>query len=83
MLRQKATEVEEAHRAIEGTVTELRTSLGLLEIVRDATHFELHSAQKLITGASSLFLLSLASRAGYHVPGHHELNFLPSYGAGQ
>ena len=37
----------------EGMVMELRGSLGLLETTRDATHFELHETQYLITGASS------------------------------
>lgn len=75
--------MEEAHRAAEGTVVELRASLGLLATARDAAHFKLHNAQQLIIGVSSLFLLSLASRAGPLALAHHELGPLFSYGAGQ
>ena len=51
--RQKVTEVEEARWMAERMVMELRGSLGLLEIMRDATRSKLHEAQQLITGASS------------------------------
>ena len=36
VFRQKGIEVEEAHRAVEGMVTELRASLILIETSRDA-----------------------------------------------
>lgn len=38
---QKVIEVEEAHQMANGMVMELRGSLGLLETMRQATHFEL------------------------------------------
>lgn len=42
----KVAEVEEARQTTEGIVTELRSSLGLLETTRDATCSELHEAQQ-------------------------------------
>lgn len=66
-----------------GTVGELRASLGLLETAREAAHSELHNAQQLIIGASSLFLLSLAFGVGPSAPSHLELGFRLSHGARQ
>jgi hypothetical protein len=42
--QQKVAEVEEAHWTVEGVVTELKGSLGLLETARDAARSELHEA---------------------------------------
>jgi hypothetical protein len=50
---QKVAEVEEARQTVEGMVTELRGSLGLLETMRDVARSKLHEAQQLIIGASS------------------------------
>lgn len=66
-----------------GSVMELRAALSLLETTRDATHSELHDARQLIIGPSSLFLLSLASRAGLLALTHHELDSFLLNGAGQ
>lgn len=41
---QKVTEVEEAHWAAKGMVTELRASLSLMETARDAARSELRNA---------------------------------------
>ena len=65
--------MEEAHRVAKGTVIDLRATLGLLETTRDVSCSELHNAQQLIKGASSLFLLSLASEVGPPALAHHEL----------
>lgn len=83
VFRQKIAGVENAHRAAEGTVVELRASLGLSKTARDAARFELHNSQQLITCVSYIFLLSLASGAGPPALAHHELGPLFSYGARQ
>ena len=49
---QKATEVKETRQAAEGTIMELRGSLGLLETTRVAAHSELHGTQQLMVGVS-------------------------------
>lgn len=83
VLRQKVAEAEEARRMAEGTVAELRASLRLLETMREAAYSELRNTQQFIAGASSLFLLSLASGAGPSAPGHLELGFPLSHGVGR
>jgi hypothetical protein len=76
-------EAEEARRMAEGTVTELRASLRLLETIREVAYSKLRNTQQFIAGVSSLFLLSLASRVGPSAPGHLELGFPLSHGVGQ